>query len=208
MRITHLTAAPILAALTAIPAGAQVSARLHLDIPLGRRAPIVADAPRRQVLVREYDPSLFGAWDGYYDDWAPVTLYLYDGYYYDYPIVEYARPVVVYSYRNQFFLPPRDRGFEIWRQQYRGTSFRGGFRGYSRDDHGFRPAPRFDRDDRRVGPLPRDGRDVRRFEPVPRGDQRGRDQRVAPRNQGGGNDAHQGGNRGGNRGGDRSRPRP
>jgi len=191
MRVPYLAAIPVLAALSAAPANAQVSARLNIDVPLGRRAPVVYGAPRRQVVVREYDPTLFGAWDSYYDDWAPVTLYYYDGYYYDYPIVEYAEPIVVYSYRNQFFLPPRDRGFDIWRREFRGGDrFRGssGFgrdvrpRPIVRDERQFRPfAPRDGRDGRQFQPAPRDGRDGRQFQPAPRDGRDGRQFQPAPR---------------------------
>ena len=190
MRVPYLAAIPVLAALSAAPANAQVSARLHIDVPLGRRAPVVYGAPRRQVVVREYDPSLFGAWDSYYDDWAPVTLYYYDGYYYDYPIVEYAEPIVVYSYRNQFFLPPRDRGFQIWRREFRGDDRFRGFSGFGRDvrsrpivrdERQFRPAaPRDGRDGRQFQPAPRDGRDGRQFQPALRDDRNGRQFQPAP----------------------------
>lgn len=224
MRVPYLAAIPVLAALSAAPASAQVSARLHIDVPLGRRAPVVYGAPRRQVVVREYDPSLFGAWDSYYDDWAPVTMYYYDGYYYDYPI-EYGQPILVYSYRNQFFLPPRDRGFESWRREFRGGSnFRGspGFgrdvraRPIVRDERQFRAAPQRDgRDGRQFQPAPRDGRDARQFSPAPRDDRNGRQFQSAPRNGGrqnqaapqsrsNGRDTRQGGNRGNGR----SRGRP
>jgi hypothetical protein len=206
MRVTYLAAIPVLAALSAAPASAQVSARLHIDVPIGRRAPIVYGAPRRQVIVREYDPSLFGAWDTYYDDWAPVTMYYYDGYYYDYPIVEYAQPVVVYSYRNQFFLPPRDRGFEIWRREFRGGGNFHGSPGFGRDvrarpiirdERQFRPAaPRDGRDGRQFQPAPRDGRNGRQVQPAPRDS---RQNQAAPQSRGNGRDARQGGDRGNGR---------
>jgi len=218
----YLAAIPVLVALSAVPASAQVSARLNIGVPLGRRAPVVYGAPRRQVTVRDYDPSLFGAWDSYYDDWAPVTLYYYDGYYYDYPIVEYAQPIEVYSYRNQFFLPPRDRGFETWRREFRGggNNFRGspGFgrdvrsRPVVRDERQFRPpAPRDAGNGRQYqsAPLrnggngrqfqaaPRDGRNGRQVQSAPRG---GRQNQAAPQSRGNGRDARQGGNRGNGRG--------
>jgi hypothetical protein len=181
MRMPFLAAIPVLAALSAAPAGAQVSARLHLDVPLGRRAPWGYGASRRQVIVREYNASRFGDWDNYYDDWAPVTLYYYDGYYYDYPVAEYAQPVVVYSYRNEFFLPPRERGFEIWRQQYRfGGNYRGAS-GYGRDSREFRSIPRDGRDGRQYQSMPRDWRDWRQFQSAPRDGRDGRQFQSAPR---------------------------
>ena len=235
MRMPFLAAVPVLAALSAAPAGAQVSARLHLDIPLGRRAPVVYGAPRRQVIVRDYDASRFGAWDSYYDQWAPVTLYYYDGYYYDYPVVEYAEPVVVYSYRNEFFLPPRDRGFEIWRRDYRtGGNYRGAF-GYRNDVRDYRPIQRggrqyqaMPRDGRQYQSIPRNGRDGRQFQAAPQNGRDGRQFQSAPQN---GRDGRQfqsaprdggrqvqaapqgrtngrDGRQGGDRGNGRSRPRP
>ena len=95
MRVSLMGAIPVLAALTAAPAGAQISARVHVDIPIGRQQGVIYGAPRRQVVVRDYDEYQFGPWDEYYDYWEPVTLYYYDGYYYDYPVVSYARPIVV-----------------------------------------------------------------------------------------------------------------
>jgi hypothetical protein len=177
MRVTYLAAIPVLAALSAAPASAQVSARLHIDVPIGRRAPVIYGAPRRQVTVREYDPSLFGAWDSYYDDWAPVTMYYYDGYYYDYPIVEYAEPILVYSYRNQFFLPPRDRGFETWRREFRGGGNFRGSSGFGRDVRA-RPIVRDERQFRSA--IPRDGRDGRQFQGAPRNGADGRQFQHAP----------------------------
>ena len=214
MRISMMGAVPVLAALVAVPATAQVSARVHVDIPIGRRAPLVYGAPRRQVVVREYDPSLFGDWDSYYDDWAPTTLYYYDGYYYDYPIVEYAEPVLVYSFRNQFFLPPRDRRFEVWRRDFRGgVRVGGGFgrearpRPIVRDEREFRSTPF--RDGGEFRGRPEVGRDTRQFTPAPRdggfrGQPRGNggQQYAAPQSRGGSRDGHQGGgNRGGGHGG-------
>lgn len=203
MRVPFSAAVPVLAALSAVPAGAQVSARLHLDIPLGRGAPVIYGVPRRQVIVRDYDASRYGPWDSDYDDWAPVTLYYYDGYYYDYPIVEYAEPVVVYSYRDEYFLPPRDHRFYVWRRNYRadGGNYRG-FPAYGRDVRGYRPMPREDDDDgRQFWTVPRDRRDGRAFQP---GERDGRQYQRPPQRRDNGRDGRQGGDHGNGR----SRPRP
>ena len=218
MRVPFLAMAPVLAALSAVPAGAQVSARLHLDIPLGRRAPVIYGAPRRQVIVREYDPSLFGDWDDYYDDWSPVTLYYYDGYYYDYPIVEYAEPVVVYSFRNQLFFPPRDRRFEVWRRDFRGGGFGRDDRRFvtrPRDGREFQSAPRNDGYGRQFQPAPRNDGYGRQFQPAPRNGGDGRQFQGGPRNGGefhgappAAHDNGHGGRQDGNRGNGRSRGRP
>jgi hypothetical protein len=194
MRVSLMGAVPVLAALTALPAGAQISARVHVDIPIGRQQQgVIYGAPRRQVIVRDYDEGQFGPWDEYYDNWEPVTLYYYDGYYYDYPVVAYARPIVVFSYRNQFFLPPRVRAYDTWRRTYRPNG-RIIYRG-STNYRPYQPAPR-GRDDRYD---PRRGNDGRSYQPAPRGGNDGRDSRPAPRGPGNGstypgrNDGHQGG---------------
>ncbi|MGH7593335.1 MAG: hypothetical protein ACRELE_05725, partial [Gemmatimonadales bacterium] len=180
-----------------------------------RQAPTAYGVPSREVIVRDYDASRFGPWDGYYDQWAPVTLYFYDGYYYDYPVVEYAQPILVYSYRNQFFFPPRDRRFEVWRRQYRvGVGDYRGFPGYgrnargyhamprdARDDRQFQSAPRGGRDDWQSRPAPTDGRNGRQFQP---GGRDGRQSQAGPQRPGNGRNVGQGGNRGTGR----SRPRP
>ena len=122
MRSILIAAIPMVAALSAAPAGAQVSARVHIDIPVGRQSPAYIGG--HQLLVREYDPYRYGQWENYYDQWIPETVYLYDGQYYDYPIVAYAQPVVVYRFRNEIFFAPRQRGFVQWRQTYRPDRYR------------------------------------------------------------------------------------
>ncbi|HEY4320027.1 MAG TPA: hypothetical protein VGM77_02525 [Gemmatimonadales bacterium] len=124
MRSISLITLPVLAAFAALPLSAQVSARLHVDIPIGRPAARVVGRP---LAVREYDPALVGDWQDYYDDWAPETVYLYDGQYYDYPVVAYATPVIVYRYRDQMFFAPRGRDFVQWRStRYIGRDYRPG----------------------------------------------------------------------------------
>ncbi|MGH7582069.1 MAG: hypothetical protein ACREL5_02440 [Gemmatimonadales bacterium] len=114
MRKLSIAYLPALIAFAVTPAAAQVSGRVRIDIPIGRPA-VIHGVPHREVIVQAYDPYLFGDWEDYYDLWSPVTLYLYGGHYYDYPIVEWAQPVVVYRYRNQVFFPPRDQRFVTWR---------------------------------------------------------------------------------------------
>ena len=206
MRKSFLAAVPLLTMLSALPAGAQVSARLHVDVPIGRQPMVGYGAPRNQLVIRDYDERRFGLWENYYDEWTPETVYLYDGYYYDYPIVAYAQPIVVYRYRNEMFFAPRQREFIQWRDQ----------RGFRDIGRAYRPIPRNDRDDRRFQDnrgfqAPR-GRDGGQFRPAPQQDDRnGRDARPAPRqDERNGRDARpapQGG-RGTPpaRGGDRSRP--
>jgi hypothetical protein len=119
-----IVAAPILAALIAAPASAQLTARAHIEIPIGRSAPGY-DLRSHQLQIRDYDQDRYGDWQDYYDDWQPETVYLYDGFYYDYPVVEYAQPIIVYRYRNDFFFAPRQREFMTWRDHYRPGPVRG-----------------------------------------------------------------------------------
>jgi len=172
MRPLWIAALPVLAALTAAPAAGQVSARVHIDIPIGRQGPMVYTAPRRQVVVSEYDQYRFGDWDRYYDQWLPETVYYYDGYYYDYPIVPYAEAVLVYRFRDELFFAPRQREFVVWQQRFRDQDYR---RDFGRQ---YRPAPRNDRDDQRYQPQrdDRNGRDIRPVQPQ-RDDRNGRDVR-------------------------------
>ena len=118
MRYTALAALPAAMIFAVTPAAAQVSAHLRVDIPIGRPA-VRRAVPHRELIIRGYDARLFGDWENYYDLWTPVTVYLYGGRYYDYPIVEWAQPVVVYRYRDQIFFPPADRRFEVWRRDVR-----------------------------------------------------------------------------------------
>jgi len=155
MRASWIASVPVLAGLVAMPAQGQVSARIHVDIPIGHG---VAIGNRRQLIVRDYDRGRYGAWESYYDQWIPVTAYYYDGYYYDYPIVPYAEPVIVYRYRDELFLAPRQREFNIWREQYRVQPYRRD--DYRYDNRYYRPMPRNDRDDRGYQGS-RDGRDGR-----------------------------------------------
>lgn len=183
MRPSSLAAVPVLALFAALPAAGQVSARLHVDIPVGRQ-PRVAYAEPRPLVVREYDPYRYGAWENYYDEWIPETVYFYAGNYYDYPIVPYAQPIVVYLYRNEIFLAPRQREFIQWRdgRNYRdiGRAYQPVPRNYGSDrgyqvprsygplpnraapqyDRRVRPAPPVGRNDCDVRSAPRDGRNI------------------------------------------------
>lgn len=184
MRASLLAAIPLFTALSAVPAAGQVSARLHVEVPIGRRLPVGYSVGHRPIIVREYDPYRYGAWNNSFDQWVPRTVYLYDGNYYDYPVVAYAEPIVVYGYRNELFFAPRQREFIQWRAQERYRDIGRAYRSVPRYDHFDRhfPAPRTERQYR---PAPNSGRDGREMRPAPQG---GRTN--AP-----------------DRGGDRSRPR-
>lgn len=97
-----ILALPMMVAGAMAPAGAQVRATVRVGIPataVARRAPLVIGA---------YSPEVYGPWLDSYQDWEPLTAYYYDGAYYDYPIVDWARPVQVYRYQHRVFFPPRD----------------------------------------------------------------------------------------------------
>ena len=210
MRASLLAAVPLLVALSALPAEGQVSARVHIDIPIGRQPGGAYASPRHQLMVREYDQRRYGDWGDYFDEWVPETVYLCDGYYYDYPIFAYAQPVVVYRYRNDIFFAPRQREFIQWRERrdYRdiGRAYRQMPRN-DRDEWQYRQPRdgrdgrdgRDDRDDKKYRPEPGHGRNGWEGRPVPQDGRNRQDVRSAP--QDGRIDPPA-------RNGDRSRPRP
>lgn len=106
-----------------LPAAAQVSARILVDIPIlggGRAAPVIvhrAPPPTRVIVVHEYSSRRHGNWKKQARHWRPVTLWVRDGRYYGEPF-RGARQVTVYSYRNQYFEAPRDRDWDRYRVRY------------------------------------------------------------------------------------------
>ena len=170
MRPRWIFAVPVLVTSVADPAAAQLSARVHIDIPIGRPSPVAYPAVNRQVVVREYDRYRFGVWDRSYDEWLPVTVYYYDGYYYDYRIVPYAEPILVYRFRNDLFFAPRQREFNVWQERFRerdyhrdvGRQYRPDHRDGRDDDRNQRP-----RDDRNARSAPSPARDAYRSRPRP-----------------------------------------
>ncbi len=137
MRRSILAATSLITALATVPAAAQVSARLDVRVPVGR----VGVGSRGALAIGAYAPALAGAWQDDYRYWEPVTVYYYDGEYYDYPIVDYATPVYVYRYNGRLFFPPRDEAF--LRLHSRATRFypprpRDEFRGEYRTGRSYR----------------------------------------------------------------------
>lgn len=117
VRPSALFAALALAATT--PAAAQINIGVHIDIPIlgNGRGPVVVHRPApppRYITVYDYSPGRYGRWDKEYRKWKRVTMYVYDGRYYERPFYG-ARPVVLYYYRNQYFFEPRDRDFYRYR---------------------------------------------------------------------------------------------
>ncbi len=152
MRPTILATAPLLALLTASPAGAQITAHVHIDIPIGHRQSDVVYRPEaapREVRIDEYDRRGDGDWDrgDAYRGWSPVTVYYFAGRYYERPF-RGARAIVIYRYRGRYFFPPRD---VRWEQRYGRDRDWGRSDNRDRDDRG-----QYNRDDR--GPNHRDDR--------------------------------------------------
>jgi hypothetical protein len=147
MRPTILATIPLLAMLAAPAATAQVNAQIRVGIPIGRHEVVINYRPgpaMREVNVREYDRRTFGDWarGRDYRRWQPVTLYFYAGRYYERPF-RYARPIVVFRYRDRYFFPPRDAG---WERQH------GRDRDWGRQDDRDRDDRYNDRGDRNQGP--------------------------------------------------------
>ena len=99
MRATHIFAAGLIGSLAVLPAGAsaQVLVRITLGAQLGPPVPVFA-----------YSAARYGPWREHYRRWTPVVLYELDGRYYRHRDRD-ARPVEVYSYGGNYFLPPDDR---------------------------------------------------------------------------------------------------
>ena len=57
-----------------------------------------------------YYPDYWGDWHSNFSLWSPAVVYEYGGRYYP-TRVRNSRPVSVYQYRNQYFMPPRDNDF-------------------------------------------------------------------------------------------------
>jgi len=84
-----------------------------VEIDIGRvrpyAPPVVVD--RRlgaEVGVFGFSVERAGDWHRNYKRWSPVTVYEVNGRYYEHAAPG-ARPVMVYSYKNEMFLPPADR---------------------------------------------------------------------------------------------------
>jgi len=101
MRIAAILTIPMLGVLTMLPARAP--AQLNVTVQFGARL-----GP--EIGVYAYDAGRQGDWRTSSSRWTPVTLYDVNGHYYR-TAVRGARPVVVYTYNNEYFLPPQDRGW-------------------------------------------------------------------------------------------------
>jgi hypothetical protein len=101
MRIANVLTVSLLAALLALPGRA--SAQVNINVKFGTRL-----GP--DVGVFAYSPERMGDWHANYRKWTPVTLYDVNGHYYR-SSVSGSRGVVVYSYNDEYFLPPTDAGW-------------------------------------------------------------------------------------------------
>ncbi|HTR79602.1 MAG TPA: hypothetical protein VMH39_15895, partial [Gemmatimonadaceae bacterium] len=101
MRIAPWLAAPLIGALIALPsrAPAQVNIKIEFGARLGPEIGVFAFAPER-----------YGPWRANYMKWTPVTLYDVNGHYYR-TQVRGARPVLVYSFKGEYFFPPQDKAW-------------------------------------------------------------------------------------------------
>ncbi len=171
MRAKTFVAVPILVALGAAPAAAQISADIHIGpFGIGGRDRVVVVPDDRydygpEVVVVGY-PGGYGDWRYTAAYWRPVTLYLFGGHYYERPFRN-ARPVVVYRYRDRFFFAPRDRDWDRYRSRYE----RNEWRVYRDDRGGWRDDWRNDRRDVRQDNRT-DRRDVRQDNRIDRRDVR------------------------------------
>ncbi|MGH7581776.1 MAG: hypothetical protein ACREL5_00965 [Gemmatimonadales bacterium] len=59
-----------------------------------------------EIVVNPYSPTAYGDWHTAYRRWQPVTVYFADGHYFP-RRVRGSRPVSVYRWNNQYFLPPQ-----------------------------------------------------------------------------------------------------
>ena len=101
MRIRNFLILPLLGALIAAPA--RVTAQINLSVRFGARL-----GP--EIGVYAYSQERQGDWRTSYRQWTPVTLYDVNGHYYRNNVAG-ARAVAVYSYRNEYFLPPQDQAW-------------------------------------------------------------------------------------------------
>jgi hypothetical protein len=99
MRIAALLTVPLLAGLLALPTGASAQVSVRVNARLGPA-----------ITLSAYSQQQYGDWRTDYRQWRPVTLYYYDGQYYQHSM-RGARRVQVYRRGNEHFLPPQD---EAW----------------------------------------------------------------------------------------------
>ena len=70
-----------------------------------------------EIVVNAYSPAAYGDWRTMSRRWSPVTLYFRDNRYFSRAVTG-SRPVTVYRWNNQYFLPPQDRGWDNFDRRY------------------------------------------------------------------------------------------
>ncbi len=108
MRLKYLCCLPLMAALVAVPSSAQ--AQVQLKVQFGTRL-----GP--EIGVYAYSQERQGDWRRNYNKWTPVTLYDVNGHYYR-TNVRGSRAVAVYSYHDEYFLPPSDQAWSGYDKRY------------------------------------------------------------------------------------------
>jgi hypothetical protein len=110
MRCKPITILPMAIALVMAPrpGHAQVNATIQIG----------SQHYGHEIRVYPYSMDADGDWHTSYRHWRPVTVYSLNGRFYS-RSVPGARVVQVYSYNNQYFLPPRDAGWNNFDRRYR-----------------------------------------------------------------------------------------
>jgi hypothetical protein len=108
MRLKSLFSLPLVAALVALPSS--VPAQVQLNVQFGTRL-----GP--EIGVYAYSQERQGDWRRNYNKWTPVTLYDVNGHYYR-TNVRGSRAVAVYSYHDEYFLPPSDQAWSGYDKRY------------------------------------------------------------------------------------------
>lgn len=108
MRLSRVMGAALAAALIATPAMA--SAQVNISVKFGTRL-----GP--EIGVFAYTPERHGDWHANYRKWTPVTLYDVNGHYYRAEVAG-SRPVMVYTYNNEYFFPPTDHAWVGFDKRY------------------------------------------------------------------------------------------
>jgi len=98
MRLARLLTLPLIVALVATPRLA--TSQVNINVRFGTRL-----GP--EIGVFAYSQERLGDWHTNYRRWTPVTLYDINGRYYR-ASVPGARPVMMYTYNGEYFLPPQD----------------------------------------------------------------------------------------------------
>jgi roadblock/LC7 domain-containing protein len=88
--------------------------RQPTPVDYGRARPYAPDAvpvdARHEIGVLGYALERAGDWRTNVRRWTPVTVYAVRGRYYSNNVAG-SRPVMVYRYRNEYFLPPHDQAW-------------------------------------------------------------------------------------------------